>query len=128
MRNTDCVQMKTTNLSRCRGKVLLGHAFSKDDQELLLVWADKSMSCVQASGDDEYVEITERVYADTGWFSLADLVSAGVDQAILDQYADKIATAAALVAADTEREERAMYARLKEKYGKEVASEVPSVD
>jgi hypothetical protein len=120
--------MKTTNLSRCRGKVLLGHAFSKDDQELLLVWADKSMSCVQASGDDEYVEITERVYADTGWFSLADLVSAGVDQAILDQYADKIATAAALVAADTEREERAMYARLKEKYGKEVASEVPSVD
>jgi hypothetical protein len=116
VRNTDCVQLKSTSLQHSRGNTLIGFAFSKDDQELLLVWKDQTMTCIQASGDNEYTELSERVYFDAAWFNLHDLITAGVWPEHIRKLSEHIEKAAALVAADAEREERAMYARLKAKY------------
>lgn len=116
MRVKDCVQLKITYLGKCKGKTLKGHAYSKDDEELLLVWGDETMTCLQASGDEEYVQISERVYVDAGWFAIHDLISAGVSQDIIDQYTAEIVRAAALVAADAEKAEMEMYVKLKAKF------------
>ena len=110
------VQLKLTDLCRCKGKTLAGHAHSKDEQELLLVWSDETMSCLEASGDEEYSEISERVYVEASWFGIHDLITAGVWPEYIRQLSEEIENAAAIEAASIERDEKDLYARLKVKF------------
>ena len=110
------VQLKLTDLSSCVGKTLAGHTHSKDEQELLLVWKDGTMSCLEASGDEDYSTISERVYVEASWFGIHDLITAGVWPEYIRQLSEEIENAAAITAASIERDEKELYARLKVKF------------